>query len=62
MNIFLACVYVHPVHAWCLWRSEEGVILPRAVVMDRCDLPYEYRESTLGLLQEQVSLTAEPSI
>lgn len=52
MNIFLACVYVHPVHAWCLWRSEEGVILPRAVVMDRCDLPYEYRESNLGLLQE----------
>lgn len=25
MDILLICVFVHHVHAWCLWRSEEGV-------------------------------------
>lgn len=27
-NVLLAWIYVHPGHAWCLWRAEEGVGSP----------------------------------
>jgi hypothetical protein len=29
IGVLLACLSVHHVHVWCLWRPEEGVGFPR---------------------------------
>lgn len=28
IGILLACMYMHHMHAWCLWETEEGVRSP----------------------------------
>lgn len=29
MSVLPACMHVYHMHAWCLWRSEEDIRLPR---------------------------------
>ena len=49
-------------HAKYLWRPEEGIRSPGSVVTG-CKSPYRCRELSLDLLHEQqVLLTAEPSL
>lgn len=37
MGVVPACVYMHHLHAWCLWRSEEGVQSSESRVIEDCD-------------------------
>lgn len=41
-GVLSACLYVHYVHAWCLWRSEEGIGSPGTGIMDGCETLYGY--------------------
>lgn len=34
-----ACVYVHYMHAYYLWRPKEGITFPRTGVTVDCQLP-----------------------
>lgn len=46
-----ACVYVHHVCTWSLWRSEENNRYPETAVRDSSELPS--LESSLGPLEKQ---------
>lgn len=37
MSIWPAYMYVHPVHAWYLWRPEEGIDSRSTRVTDGCE-------------------------
>lgn len=52
-GILPACMTVH---AWILWRSEEGVRCPGTVVTDSCEPTCGCWELSLSPLQEQPSL------
>ena len=55
------CMYVHRMHAWCLWKKEEAIKATRTGDTDGCEPPCGCWEMNLGPLQEpQVLLTAEP--
>jgi len=57
------CMHVHPVCAWCLRRSEEGIRSPGTGDKEGCEPPCGFWELNLGPLQEQqVLLTTEPSL
>lgn len=57
---FCMCMHIHHIHAWCLWRQEEGI---RFSELDSCGPPWEYRESKPGPLREQqVLLITDPSL
>ena len=59
MSILPACMSVHHVCAWCLWRSEDDVGSSGAGDTSVCEVPCECRDSN----QEQPVLsTAEPSL
>ena len=49
MCVLSTCMSVHCVHAWCMWRPEEGII---SRVTGGCDLRMEYcpLEEQPGLL------------
>lgn len=62
MNALLARLYVHNVHVWCPWRTQEGIRLPETGVVDGCELPCGYWAPNLHFLQEwPVLVTADPS-
>lgn len=51
------------VHAWCLGRSDKGIIFSEKEVTDGYELPCGSRELNFRRLQEQhLPLTAEPSL
>lgn len=41
MDVLPAHMYVHHVHAWCPWRSEDEVGFPKTGVMNDCEPPYK---------------------
>lgn len=45
--------YVHHMHTWCPWRSEENVGSPGTIVTDSYEPPYSHWELKSGPLQEQ---------
>lgn len=57
-----ACMHVYHVHVECSWRSEQGIGFPGTAVIDDCEAPCGRWELNLGLLQEQMLLTTEPSL
>lgn len=59
ISVLPAYVYMCYMNAGCLPESEEGVRSPEIGVGDGCEAPYGCWEMTL---QEQVFLTAEPSL
>lgn len=52
MNVLLACVYVHHMHAYFLRRPEEGIKFPRTGVMNGYHPSYGFWELDVGPLQE----------
>lgn len=56
MDGLSGCIYVHRVHAWCLWRLEEGIGSPRTRLTDCYELLCEYEKPNQGSLQEQASV------
>lgn len=60
MSILPVCMYVFHVHAWYLWKSEEGIGSLYIGVIDGYGPLCECWEWILGPLQEQVLLTNEP--
>jgi E3 ubiquitin-protein ligase NEDD4 len=63
MSVLPACMSVHHMHTWCLWRPEEGVGSPGIGVTDSCELPCGCWELNSGPLKKQpVLLTTEPSL
>lgn len=50
-----ACMYVYPIHAWCLRRSEDGVRSPALEFIHDHELPCGCWNLNLGPLQEQHS-------
>lgn len=62
MSILHLHVFVCSMHAWCLWRPEDGVQTPGTRISHNCEPPYECSESIQDPLQEQpVFLNTEPS-
>lgn len=43
MNALPTCVHVHRVHAWCLWKSEEGLRVIGTGVSHGCGTPMVLR-------------------
>jgi hypothetical protein len=63
MSVLSSCMSVHHMYAWCLQRSEEGIMAPRTGVTDNFELPWRYWELDLGPLKEQQALLpTEPSL
>ena len=64
MGILPIRMSVQHVHAWCLWKPEEGFRSPGAGVIGSYEpTTLLFWDSNTGLLQEQqVLLTAEPSL
>lgn len=61
MSVLLPCIYVHPVQAWCPWRSEDAVRYTETGVMDGCRLHHVCWKFNPGHLWEQHTLlTIEP--
>lgn len=57
MDVWLNCVSVCRVHAWCLRKPEE------CTGSDGCDLPGGFQETNTGSPEEQPGLlTPEPSL
>jgi hypothetical protein len=61
MWVFLpVCICIYYMHAWCPWRSEEGVRCPGTeIIIDGCKLPCGCWELNLGPLSP-VLLASEP--
>ena len=58
-----ACMFVHHLHAWCVYRPERGNWIPGTGVLDDCETPCGYWELNPGSLEQQpVLLTAKPSL
>jgi hypothetical protein len=63
MGILPACMYVQHMYARCLWRSEEGIVVPGTGTRDSCEPPREGQEQNLVPLEKQPGLlTNEPSL
>lgn len=61
-DVLLPCMYMCQTHAWCLWKSEEGIGSPETGVTDGWEAPCGCWEMNTGTLKEQqVLLTVEPS-
>lgn len=59
MGVWLACMSVHPVHAWCHERPKVGF---GTGVVDGCELPSGCSELNKVALEEQPPyLSTEPS-
>lgn len=56
VGALIACMSVHRIHVWFLWRSEEGVRSPETGVTGGCEPPSGCWESNLGSLEEHPSL------
>lgn len=62
MRVLPSCMFVCRMHAWCLWRPEEGVQSSETRISHSCEPLYGCSESIQDPLQEQpVLLTTEPS-
>lgn len=48
MSVFSTCIYVYHMHAYCLWRPEEGSRSPGALVKDDCELPCGCRKCSFS--------------
>ena len=53
MIVWLACVYMHHMHAWCQLRPEEEVISPVNGVTNSCELQCRCWESNPGPLKKE---------
>ena len=62
MNALPTCVRVYHVQALCLWKSEEGLRAIGTGVSDGCGPPMVLGTELGPLQEQQVLLTAEPSL
>lgn len=57
------CIYVHHVHACCLWKPEESGGSPGIKITDGCELQCGCWKLLLSLLhEEQMVLAVEASL
>lgn len=55
MNVLSTCVSIYHRHAWCLWKTKEGIRSPGAGVTEGCEPPCGCWEQNLGLLESKCS-------
>lgn len=60
--MFPACVSMHYVCAWCLWKPEESVRLPGSVAVGTREPPYACWKLTCVLWKKSSDVSMEPSL
>lgn len=50
--VFLTCMYVYHMCAWCFWRPKEGIRYSEAGDTSGCELIHGYWELNSGPLEE----------